>query len=310
MVDQASLMWFDSSAHWNHSEESLFWVALRPLLVCGKLEEWSHWHRNVLVSHGIFAWHLDAGAAWGRLLVSHDEVRAVKVKDHATQRDVEAGAQFPLVQKEKRLCRHFCQERSRHTQACFFGSPKQLLHVPPWPSKLRDGRQRPTSCSGSGAGATPGLPRQERGLGLRAQGSSASHRRRSQRRLQVCDWLPPIVPSRFSQYSHLDPRTFRGHSLQLGRVFDSGGRALDRAIIFCAKCGAAYWERADALCRSCSGIPGGQTLQIHKLRSGLFPNKRCPGWTVEHVRRPTLDEATTLVAQLESCEAGLSRCSI
>ena len=28
---------------------------------------------------------------------------------------------------------------------------------------------------------------------------------------------------------------------------------------------------------------------------------------MEHVRRPTLDEATTLVAQLESCEAGLGR---
>ena len=28
---------------------------------------------------------------------------------------------------------------------------------------------------------------------------------------------------------------------------------------------------------------------------------------MEHVRRPTLDEAATLVAQLESCEAGLGR---
>ena len=43
------------------------------------------------------------------------------------------------------------------------------------------------------------------------------------------------------------------------------------------------------------------------MGSGLFPNKRYPGWTVEHVRRPTLDEAATLVAQLESCEAGLGR---
>ena len=50
-----------------------------------------------------------------------------------------------------------------------------------------------------------------------------------------------------------------------------------------------------------------RTSQLRKLRSGLFPNKRFPGWTVEHVRRPTLDEATTLVAQLESCEAGLGR---
>ena len=39
------------------------------------------------------------------------------------------------------------------------------------------------------------------------------------------------------------------------------------------------------------------------MRSGLFPNKRVPGWTVEHIRRPTLDEA----AKLESCEAGLGR---
>ena len=82
---------------------------------------------------------------------------------------------------------------------------------------------------------------------------------------------------------------------------------MDNAIIFCAKCGAVYWERADALCRSCSEIPGGRTSQLRKLRSGLFPNKRYPGWTVEHVRRPTLDEATTLVAQFESCEAGLGR---
>ena len=124
---------------------------------------------------------------------------------------------------------------------------------------------------------------------------------------QVCDWLSPVVPTRVSQDRHLDPRTFGGHSLQLGRVFDSGGGALDNAIIFCAKCGAVYSKRADALCRSCCGIPGGRTSQLRKLRSGLFPNKGYPPWTVEHVRRPTLDEATTQVAKLESCEAGSGR---
>ena len=66
------------------------------------------------------------------------------------------------------------------------------------------------------------------------------------------------VPSRFSQDSHLDPRTSRGHSLQLGRVFDAGGRASDHAIIFCAKCGAVYWEHADALRRRCSEFPGAE----------------------------------------------------
>ena len=56
-----------------------------------------------------------------------------------------------------------------------------------------------------------------------------------------------------------------------------------------------------------ANLPGGRTSQLRKLRSGLCPNKRYPGWTVEQVRRPTLDEAATLVAQLESCEAGLGR---
>ena len=56
-VDQASLMWSDSSAHWDKSEGPLFWGAVRPLLVSGWLEEWSLWHRNVvvkLVSCGIW----------------------------------------------------------------------------------------------------------------------------------------------------------------------------------------------------------------------------------------------------------------
>ena len=56
-VDQASLMWSDSSAHWNQSKGPLFWEAIRPLLVSGKLEEWSLWHCNglvKLVSRGIW----------------------------------------------------------------------------------------------------------------------------------------------------------------------------------------------------------------------------------------------------------------
>ena len=56
-VDQASLLWSDSSAHSNQSKGPLFWEAIRPLLVSGKLEGWSLWHRNVLVklvSRGIW----------------------------------------------------------------------------------------------------------------------------------------------------------------------------------------------------------------------------------------------------------------
>ena len=56
-VDQASLLWSDSSAHWNQSKGPLFWEAIRPLLVSGNVEGWSLWHRNVLVklvSRGIW----------------------------------------------------------------------------------------------------------------------------------------------------------------------------------------------------------------------------------------------------------------
>ena len=36
---------------------------------------------------------------WNRLLVSHDEVKAVKIKGHATQRDVEAGRTSHLFKR-------------------------------------------------------------------------------------------------------------------------------------------------------------------------------------------------------------------
>ena len=215
------------------------------------------------------------------------------------QRDVEAGRTSHLCKKGNDLADTFAKKGQTHT-SLLFESPRHLLPVLPWPSKRHVGRPKRTFCSAAAPRSRVRPPRarvnrkEEKGTAAPAAG-------------QVSDWLSPMFPSRFSQDSHLDPRSFRGHSLQLGRVFDAGGRALDNAIIFCAKCGAVYWERADALCRQCSEFPGGRASQLRKLRSGLFPNERYPGWTVEHVRRPTLDEAATLVAQLESCEAGLGR---
>ena len=73
------------------------------------------------------------------------------------------------------------RKEQTHT-SLLFASPRQLC---PWPSKRRDGRPRPTSCSCSGVGTTPGLPRQEYGHGHRVRGSIARERRRSPRRLQV-----------------------------------------------------------------------------------------------------------------------------
>ena len=78
----------------------------------------------------------------------------------------------------------------------------------------------------------------------------APRRRAKVRPGQASRWLQPFTPSRFSQDSQGDPRSFRGHSLHIARVLNQGGRALDRPIVFCARC-SLYLERADALCRSC-----------------------------------------------------------
>ena len=37
--------------------------------------------------------------------------------------------------------------------------------------------------------------------------------------------------------------------------------------------------------------------QQRRLRSGLFPNRRYSGWTIEDVRRPSLAEAMTFAAR-------------
>ena len=209
---------------------------------------------------------------------------------------------FPF-QEGKRFRRPFCQETGRCSQAIpdrqdsgglrLLGPAGCAAHV-----LLRLRGWDDTKAAAPGKRTRPARGRLKRKFKAEAAAPASG---------LVCDWLAPHVPSAFSHGSPFDPRSFRGHSLQLGPVFDAGGRVLDRRIVFCAKCGAMYWERADALCRSCKQHPGGCASQLRKLRSGLFPNKRNPGWTVELVRRPTLDEANTLVAQLESCEAGLGR---
>ena len=216
---------------------------------------------------------------WNRLLFSHDEVRAVKVKGHATERDVEAGRTSHLCKKGNDLADTFAKKEADTHKPAFrvaktvVASASLAKQAARWAAEahvlLRFRGWNDTRAAVQQARARPPRARLRSEIAARTSG-------------QVCDWLSPIVPSRFSQDSHLD------HHL-------------------CAKCGAVYWERADALCRRRSEFPGGRASQLRKLRSGLFPNKRNPGWTVEHVRRPTLDEAATLVAQLESCEAGLGR---
>ena len=186
-----------------------------------------------------------------RLLVSYDEVRAGKVNCHATQRDVEAGRTSHLCKRGNDFADTFAKKGADTLKPAFSGRQHSRCVCLPGQASGAVGSAGPRFAQVQGV---------ERHQGCRSETTgkaTASKTQAHEASGQVCDWLSPIVPTRFSQDSHLDPRTFRGHSLQLGRVFDSGGRALDRAIIFCAKCGAVYWERADALCRSCK-IPGAE----------------------------------------------------
>ena len=121
---------------------------------------------------------------WNRLLFSHDEVRAVKVKGHATERDVEAGRTSHLCKRETTLQTPSPKKGLTHTSQ-LFESPRQSLPVLPWPSKRHVGRPKRTFCSGSGDGTTPGLLRHDHGYGPRERDSSERRRRRLLRQLQV-----------------------------------------------------------------------------------------------------------------------------
>ena len=122
---------------------------------------------------------------WNRLLFSHDEVRAVKVKGHATERDVEAGRTSHLCKRGNDFADTFAKKKGQICTSPLFASPRQLLLVRPWPSKRHVGRPKRTFCSGSGGGTTPGLLRHDHGYGPRERDSSESGRRRLLRRLQV-----------------------------------------------------------------------------------------------------------------------------
>ena len=114
---------------------------------------------------------------WNRLFVSHDEVRAVKVKGHATERDVEAVRTSHLYKRGNDLADPFAKKKGRHTQARF--------------SRCQDSRcvWFPGQASGTmgGRGArfaqVQGVERRhDHGYGRRERDSSASGERRLQHR--------------------------------------------------------------------------------------------------------------------------------
>ena len=240
---------------------------------------------------------------WSRLLFSHDEVKAIKV---ATQRDVEAGRTSHLFKRGNdyadifakrgadthkpafRVAKAFAACASLAKQAARWAAEAHVL--------LRFRGWNDTRAAAPRSRVRPPRARLKR-------------RREMPRRLQVrsLTGFPPTFPSTFLARQSPRPSFVQRAQLAIGTNFRCGRPSFGQRHHFLRQVWSCLLGAGDALCRHCSNFPGGRTSQLRKLRSGLFPNKRYPGWTVEHVRRPTLDEATTLVAQLESCEAGLGR---
>ena len=104
--------------------------------------------------------------------------------------------------------------------------------------------------------------------------------------------------STLAQNEAVDPSSFEGHALQKARVVGEGSRAKGSRIIFCSGCRAYFRERASALCKDCSLVLGGRSTQLCKIRAGISPHPDFAHWTILHVRRPALQEASSRTAVL------------
>ena len=196
--------------------------------------------RGVRCSHGR-AYHDGSARAAHRLRWDHRHHQRAKAwaSGEKKGRTSGAGCTAPTTRSRRSRSRAMRTEGEVHRQGapltCSDGktiSPRKgLTHT------------QATRCE---AGTTR---RQQRGhkwaCGCQGPGQSAggSRRWRCQRHVRRPIGFPPTTPSRLSQDSQLDPRSFRRHSLHIGRVLNQGGRTMDRPIVICAKCGAMYWEK-------------------------------------------------------------------
>ena len=229
---------------------------------------------------------------WSRLLVSHDEVRAIKVKGHATQRDVEAGRTSHLFKRGIDYADIFAKKGADKHKPAFRRSQDSCCLC------------LPGQASGAVGGRGPRLAQVQRlgrHQGCRAEitgTASESETQAKAARGECCArfWSGVRLAFLHRSLTLLARQSRPMHALRaqltVGTRFRFWGSSVGPSHHLLRQVWAAYWERADALCCSCCGIPSGRSSQLRKLRPGLFPKKRYPGWTVEHDRRPSLDEAS------------------
>ena len=223
-----------------------------------------------------------------RLLFSHDEVRAVKVQGPCHRERRGGWANFPLVQKGNDFADTFAKKKGADTHkpasrvakvvACsslakqaarWAAEAHVLLRFREWNdtrTAAPRSRVRPPAsetqakagegdcCAGCWSGFRLAFSHFSPDVSRKTVTSTLAHSKGT-----ACNW-----------------DAFSMQVAELWATLSSFAPSVERST----------GSGADALCRQRSEFPGGRASQLRKLRSGLFPNKRHPGWTVEHVRRP------------------------
>ena len=213
---------------------------------------------------------------WNRLLFSHTrpgQSRSRVIPQRATWR----RGELPTCAKGKTTLQTPLPRRGKHTQACFSRrQDSRCVCLPGQASGTLGGREAHVFAKVQGLNDTRAAAPRTRVRPPRAR----LKRKRGEKEIatpaagQVSDWLSHIFPSRFSQDSHLDPRTFRGHSscswdefsiLGVGRwtVPSSSAPNVERC----------NWERA---LPPMQRIPREQHIAAAQIEVGALPEQTLP----------------------------------
>ena len=161
--------------------------------------------------------------------------RSQRSRSRTTRRRRMCRRVAPLTCSRKRTISPTSSPRKGQTLTSnHFALHVPLLLSPPWPRKLRVGRPRRMWCCVLAVGATLWLLRgKKRGCAEQGQGQSASEEALAVPATgQASDWLAVFTPSSLAQDIQLDPRSFRGHSLQVARVLQPGWQGIGRGHRF------------------------------------------------------------------------------
>ena len=108
----------------------------------------------------------------------------------------------------------------------------------------------------------------------------------------VDDRLPDEPPAQLrlppAHLTYVNPMELFQHALQVAGVVRKDGRAHAGFLVFCARCGAYYWQRAQALLAPCGARGkqvGGAGQQLKRIRELKFPSG-LPAYNHLELQRP------------------------